>query len=820
MLLWLDNSPVFDPANPQTFDPCVKLINTYIQCTADEGSTASNFINKQTHRHTHTYYRTAEDSEKKKCRFNIPYPPMNETCILTPSTKEISDPETRKTRLSKYQELLEFLRNYNDTNYDEEPRLEDILQKLSIESVDEYKSIIRTAIKRPTVYLKRSIKNRMVSAFNSQLLSLWQSNMDIQFILDVYSCVRYVIEYIGKSQKGISKLMREIVESFKSSSANLTVQQQLSRLGSSFAKAQEISAQEAVYTCLGLKQSNTSTGHIWINTSHPDKRTRILKSKAQRKNLDPQSTDIFQGCLIEHYPLRPEHFKNLTLAEFAAEYEIVTKKAPTEQCDSSSNDDDNSDDETENVEIIGDTKLIGKEKFLHKRRKRKIIRYVKFNLEKNADDFNRERIMLFHPWRNEKKDLLDVNCKEIYDKNYEDIHRLWKQFNKINEDDLTEEIINDVQEESDGRTNDNTNDWVPDEELVTDLGDVDELDKINDGNTEEYEVTTNFKIHKIDDGKYNDLIGSLNQAQRQFLYHVTSLLRQQIYDRGVSSLRVCVTGPAGTGKSVVIRAITQATVRILNLRPDIDDLTFLPILLLAPTGKASYNIQGLTIHSALRIPVNQFVGLLSKLSDDELGNFRSKYRNLKIIIIDEFSMVGIKLFSFIDQRLRLIMGNNLPFGGINIIVFGYFYQLPPVRATAIYTTFDELLNKHPSNLQIISAKMTWESFKFYELTEIMRQKDDTEFAEMLNKLAQGTLEKNDIDFFKSLERDIEIKFDTDILHRWGSNAEVDSMNSRVLKLHKVPGVVSEAINIYQLTRQILKKQKIREDKIVKEYHIQ
>lgn len=51
-----------------------------------------------------------------------------------------------------------------------------------------------------------------------------------------------------------------------------------------------------------------------------------------------------------------------------------------------------------------------------------------------------------------------------------------------------------------------------------------------------------------------------------------------------------------------------------------DDLIFRPILLLAPTGKAAYNIQGLTIFSALRIPVKQFVGLLTKLSDDELGH--------------------------------------------------------------------------------------------------------------------------------------------------------------------------------------------------------
>jgi len=87
--------------------------------------------------------------------------------------------------------------------------------------------------------------------------------MDIQFILDVYSCVRYVIEYIGKNQRGISKLMRDIVENLKTST-DISAKEQLKRIASTFLGSQEISAQEAVNTCLGMKQSNTSTGYTFI----------------------------------------------------------------------------------------------------------------------------------------------------------------------------------------------------------------------------------------------------------------------------------------------------------------------------------------------------------------------------------------------------------------------------------------------------------------------------------------------------------------------------------------------------------------------------
>ncbi|KAF0749201.1 Helitron like N domain-containing protein [Aphis craccivora] len=109
----------------------------------------------------------------------------------------------------------------------------------------------------------------MVSGFNEKLFPLWQSNMDIQFILDVYSCVRYVIEYIRKSQRGISNLMRHIVENLKSST-DLSVKEQLKKIASTFSGNQEISAQEAV---------------------HPDKRTRMLKPMAVRGEMDPKSDD-------------------------------------------------------------------------------------------------------------------------------------------------------------------------------------------------------------------------------------------------------------------------------------------------------------------------------------------------------------------------------------------------------------------------------------------------------------------------------------------------------------------------------------------------
>ena len=80
-----------------------------------------------------------------------------------------------------------------------------------------------------------------------------------------------------------------------------------------------------------------------------------------------------------------------------------------------------------------DSTLIGKpNKFIHKRKIRKIIRYVLFNVDKNEQDFYRENVMLFLPWRDETVDLLNINCKQVYETHIDLTKDLYQQFNKVN----------------------------------------------------------------------------------------------------------------------------------------------------------------------------------------------------------------------------------------------------------------------------------------------------------------------------------------------------------------------------------------------------
>ena len=151
--------------------------------------------------------------------------------------------------------------------------------------------------------------------------------------------------------------------------------------------------------------------------------------------------------------------------------------------------------------------------------------------------------------------------------------------------------------------------------------------------------------------------------------------------------------------------------------------------MLAPTGAAAVNVAGATIHSGLGIPVGCYGKPIPKLNDKTRSKLRNNLSSVKVILIDEISMVSNILLLHIHQRLIEILrtSEELPFAGLSIIAFGDLYQLPPFNQRPIYSEYkDSLLNISP----------LWSLFKIAELTEVMRQKGDTVFIDLLNKVIE------------------------------------------------------------------------------------
>ena len=140
-----------------------------------------------------------------------------------------------------------------------------------------------------------------------------------------------------------------------------------------------------------------------------------------------------------------------------------------------------------------------------------------------------------------------------------------------------------------------------------------------------------------------------------------------------------VHGGAGAGKSTVIKVLSSLSIKILQQTGDSIDQPY--VLRTSYTGCASANIEGNTLHSALGFSFSsEYTPLGNKTRDQK----RLAMKNLRILIIDEVSMLYSDMLYMLDLRLQEVKEKTgVPFGGVSCFFFGDLMQLPPVRGKFI-----------------------------------------------------------------------------------------------------------------------------------------
>jgi hypothetical protein len=105
-------------------------------------------------------------------------------------------------------------------------------------------------------------------------------------------------------------------------------------------------------------------------------------------------------------------------------------------------------------------------------------------------------------------------------------------------------------------------------------------------------------------------------------------------------------------------------------------LTKTKTLLMASISKVVFNINGLTIHSTLNIPIQQSLSSLPNLSTKSLNRFTYQYEPLQLVVIDEISLVGAKMLNVIDNRLKSIKHiQNKKFSGVDALKGKYLFLI-------------------------------------------------------------------------------------------------------------------------------------------------
>lgn len=185
---------------------------------------------------------------------------------------------------------------------------------------------------------------------------------------------------------------------------------------------------------------------------------------------------------------------------------------------------------------------------------------------------------------------------------------------------------------------------------------------------------------------------------------------------------VFITGRAGTGKTAVLKAFFKQTKK--------------KAVIAASTGIAALNAGGMTLHRlagvGTALPADMGVDI------NKVASKRRWLRGIDTVIIDEVSMVSADLMDSVDRNLRYIRNNHQePFGGLQIVMFGDPYQLPPV------VTKEDLrwYNAHRYRSAWFFDAQVWKEVPFHtvELQTIFRQEDDM-FKDLLNGVRDGSLD--------------------------------------------------------------------------------
>lgn len=244
-----------------------------------------------------------------------------------------------------------------------------------------------------------------------------------------------------------------------------------------------------------------------------------------------------------------------------------------------------------------------------------------------------------------------------------------------------------------------------------------------------------------------------------------SVEQEQIIDLAEKGYNIFYTGSAGTGKSILLKELIKRLKKKYGPQH---------VAVTASTGLAACNIGGFTIHSYTGIGLGKGdADVLYKKVRRSKKHLR-RWEEMSALVVDEISMLDGDLLDKLDTIAQKVRRNHEPFGGIQLIFCGDFFQLPPVSKDPMNPTkFAFESNSWKSSIDITIM-----------LERVFRQQGDLKFIDMLNKMRLGSIDEETEMEFKKLNRALP---DDDIIpaELYSTRREVDRANGS--RLAKLPG---------------------------------
>jgi hypothetical protein len=657
-------------------------------CTCSSEGITDHQRNVQTHSHVNCM-------RDGSCRHRFPKFPMPYTDILEPLnvTLLVGDAGIKIARnLNKINLFLKSLWRRQNIHEFQMP-FSAMLAHLDM-TFNEYIDAIKSTLKGPTVMLRRKISEIKMNTYCKALLQMVDCNMDFQFIIDPYIVIEYICNYITKGPHGISELMKKLMEEAKTNDMN--VSQYIIKKANLFFNRREVCLYQACCVVLDLPMRLCTRKFVYLPTCEMKDRVYMVKRKDVLLELEPDDKNILCKNELHKYSCRPASYEEHYCIDFVANHTIYTQNGSmrVSKC---------------NIP--------------------RIVRFRGYRESKDPENYYREQLLLYTSWRDESTDLKGdyESFKAAYIARKDQIEERYKLYNKLHASRI-DEIMSRVEARED--------------QIVCEV-----VPNVVIEDVEQFTLMPlQFKndVYKglqdagtlLPEKEFQQCVRNLTYKQRLFYEHLKMALMKP------DQLLLFLTGGAGVGKSVLLLAVAQMLMRHFRVKLNIgvQDTDKPTVLIMSYTCNAAFNVSGNTVHSVFRINVND--SQYRDVSANVLCTMKAKYGNVRVVIIDEISMLSAEMLYIIHMRLCQIFGNDDWFARLHVIVVGDYFQLKPVAGSWAF--------QRPST-KVVGAGASlfdaWQHFRMYELIDVLRT-SDLDWITCLNRVREGQHTPDDVKMIK------------------------------------------------------------------------
>ena len=248
-----------------------------------------------------------------------------------------------------------------------------------------------------------------------------------------------------------------------------------------------------------------------------------------------------------------------------------------------------------------------------------------------------------------------------------------------------------------------------------------------------------------------------------------------------------VHGKAGCGKTYLINKVVNAVAGCV---------------VLTPTNLAA------SLYNGARTMHSFFYGIFddldegyqnpSNISTAKASSFRLKLVGVKLLIIDEISMVRSDMFEMMNQICQKALGNNSPFGGIPVVLVGDLFQLPPIVSEEAVL---EYLKKEYGGIYFFDSHVIQKeirNIRLFELTKSYRQQNDPQFVKLLDEFRKQMNNVEKVTLLNAINERVTESLPQDAIYIASSNEEVRMVNTR--KLEELPGAITTLDAVYVIRK--------------------